>query len=96
MKLRSRLAGALALGMLASAPAPATTFWTNLGSGDWFDATNWNSGVPTLIEPALINNGGTAVADATSGFYPGGGTAAEAGGCPSVTAAFCSHRRRTA
>ncbi|MBX3506279.1 MAG: autotransporter domain-containing protein [Parvibaculum sp.] len=44
--------------VLAAAPAGATD-WTG-AIGDWFDPSNWNSGVPTSGEQANINNGGTA------------------------------------
>jgi len=80
MNSRSSLAAILTLAVLASSPAQAITIWTNPGTGDWFDPSNWNNGVPTAIEPALINNDGTATADAISALYPGGGVPAEAAG----------------
>jgi len=72
MRFPTAFAGTLVLGLLAGSPVTAATVWINLGSGDWFDLLNWDAGVPTSIETTLINNGGTAVADATSIFYPGG------------------------
>jgi hypothetical protein len=39
----------------------ASTYWTNLGSGDWFDGANWSTLVPpTSSDTGFIDNGGTA------------------------------------
>ena len=69
------LSGALAL---ASQAAYAVAIWS-AGAGDWFDASNWSSNVPTGGDDTVIANGGSATADSSSGFYPGGGTPAETG-----------------
>ncbi len=39
------------------------TYWQHEPGtpGDWFDPSNWDNGVPTDIDTALIDNGGTAV-----------------------------------
>jgi hypothetical protein len=38
--------GAAAL-LMGTGLAMAQTYWTNPGAGDWFNAANWTSGVPT-------------------------------------------------
>lgn len=49
---------ALTASVFAAAPAGAAD-WTG-AIGDWFDPSNWNSGVPISGGQANINNGGTA------------------------------------
>ncbi|MDO8287983.1 MAG: autotransporter domain-containing protein [Parvibaculum sp.] len=49
---------ALTASVLLATPVHAAN-WTG-ATGDWFDPTNWNSGVPTSGAQANINNGGTA------------------------------------
>lgn len=43
---------------LAQTPTPTTT-WRD-GTGSWFEATNWDNGVPNSTTAAQLNNGGTA------------------------------------
>ncbi|MEM7222583.1 MAG: PEP-CTERM sorting domain-containing protein [Pseudomonadota bacterium] len=50
--------------LLAPTPSWAITIWQNPAAGDWFDPANWNNGVPTAIEDAFVNNGGTAIGSA--------------------------------
>jgi hypothetical protein len=74
--VRAVLAGALA-GSL-SMPVGAMPIWANAGTGDWFVGGNWDTGfVPTPADDVQVNNGGTAVADSSSGAYPGPGTLSE-------------------
>src|SRR2546423_2467281 len=81
MKTRTLLAAFAAL-FICSVPLHAQTIWID-ATGDWSDSTNWSAGVPTAATDAEINNGGTAVLDASSMFpvgtvknlYLGSGTA---------------------
>jgi hypothetical protein len=55
------------VGMLALAAGVAcggTTSWKTVGSGNWINSGNWDSGVPTSADLALINTNGTAVINA--------------------------------
>lgn len=55
------------VGMLAFAAGVAcggTTSWKTVGSGNWINSGNWDSGVPTSADLALINSNGTAVINA--------------------------------
>lgn len=58
-----------------------TTNFTNPASGSWYDAANWDAGVPVGTGTAVINNGGTAlIADPNQGavgsvILAGGATA---------------------
>src|SRR5262245_9173677 len=46
--------------VLSAAGAHATSFSWNVGSGEWFTATNWTpNGVPGSGDDATIANGGT-------------------------------------
>ncbi|MEM8557565.1 MAG: hypothetical protein AAGG50_07060, partial [Bacteroidota bacterium] len=56
--LRPLLALLLALGP-AVAAQDCTTTWTNASGGDWTDAANWSSGVPTTTDRACVLLGGT-------------------------------------
>src|ERR1700682_4806684 len=49
-----------ALLLLCSVRISFATNWTNTSLGDWFIDTNWDSGVPTAANSALIYNGGIA------------------------------------
>ncbi|RIK63429.1 MAG: hypothetical protein DCC65_15925 [Planctomycetota bacterium] len=52
---------ALVVFLSAASGAPGQVRqWTNPGAGDWFVASNWNTGVPAAGESGFINNGGTA------------------------------------
>ena len=45
----------------------APILWSNPGAGDWFNAGNWNpASVPTNLDDAFIQNGGTATAIGTT------------------------------
>ena len=80
------VAALLACGLSVSAQTPVT--WTGT-TGDFYDATKWNTGAfPTGMDYAFINNGGTATIGATAGNrtlgllhlgYVEGGTAGESG-----------------
>ena len=48
---------------LTAAPASAQTSW-DAGTDDWFDPTKWTNGVPTSTTDTIVNNGGTAQANA--------------------------------
>jgi len=58
------VAGAVAIGvaavLLGASGSVAQTLWSNSGTGDWFNAANWTSGIPTSSKEARIDNGGTA------------------------------------
>ena len=59
------VAALLACGLSASAQTPVT--WTGT-TGDFFDATKWSGGaVPSGLDYAFINNGGTATIGVTAG-----------------------------
>jgi hypothetical protein len=67
--IRAGLGGAFALG-LASAVSPlasgVTVTWSNTGEGAWNVGSNWTGGsVPASGDDSRINNGGTAVIDAS-------------------------------
>lgn len=59
--------GALALFLVAAAPAEAqTSLWTNTGSGNWTTPGNWDTGtIPSATVGADLENGGTAVVTST-------------------------------
>jgi len=60
----SRGWGALCLLLIAVAEDQAraqSTSWTNSGSSSWFEAGNWNNGVPSGSLDAYVDNGGTPV-----------------------------------
>ena len=63
MRLTHCACGAVALFLVAAAPACAqTSTWTNTGSGNWTTPGNWDTGtVPSATVGADIENGGTAV-----------------------------------
>ena len=71
MPTRTMLSCALAIGLsLASTVGHAITIEWDAGTGDWFEPTNWNPaqvpvgfGGGTAGDDALINNGGSALAD---------------------------------
>ncbi len=50
---------------LLSSGAAAQTNWSANGPADFFSVGNWDNGIPTVLDNAFINNGGTATA--TSG-----------------------------
>ncbi len=43
-----------------SLPSPQSIHWTAAGTGDWSNAVNWDVRVPTPIDNAFVDNGGTA------------------------------------
>lgn len=59
----------LATVLPASAAAVVTT-WQNAGQDDWFNAANWDTGVPMSADDAYVTNGGTAVIDGASPLAP--------------------------
>jgi hypothetical protein len=84
----SKLSAAAVLACGLSASAQTLVTWTGT-TGDFFDPTKWSGGaVPSGLDYAVINNGGTATIGATAGNrqfgllhlgYVEGGTAAESG-----------------
>jgi hypothetical protein len=53
------IVAAAALTLLAFPLCAADIYW-NVPSGDWSEPSNWDVGVPTAIDTAWIENGGTA------------------------------------
>src|SRR5947207_7403301 len=64
-----RFAAACAAGIsalsVATAAQAGTATWSG-GSGSWYDASNWTSGVPLESTDVLIDGGKTAVASTVS------------------------------
>lgn len=57
----SRLGVLIAALMCTSGPAVAAAISWNAGTGEWFVAANWDPAlVPTAVDVASVNNGGTA------------------------------------
>src|SRR6266446_10849429 len=57
----------LGLILISGEAAYATSFSWNVGSGDWFTATNWSpNGVPGAADDVVISNGGTCTLDAAA------------------------------
>ena len=52
--------------MLAAAPLGAANYTWVVSSGDWSVASNWNGTLPTSIDYAYVNNGGTAAVSQTN------------------------------
>jgi hypothetical protein len=66
------IAGAILI--LAAPGFAANVTWINPGTGNWVDGPNWNTGAPpnsATADAALIENGGTAVIDATQNVSTG-------------------------
>lgn len=47
------------LTVLTTVPEPQSIHWSNAGTGDWSNSANWDIRVPTLIDNAYVDNGGT-------------------------------------
>ena len=53
--------GAVIVGFATCNQAQAVfTLWTNAGTGDWYNAANWDTGVPTATLDHWVRNDGTA------------------------------------
>ncbi len=64
----SMLLTATAITLIAATANGAVRNWTPPGSSSWFTATNWApSGIPSILDEANINNGGTALATGNPG-----------------------------
>ncbi len=87
-RILSKLSAAAVLACGLSASAQTLVTWTG-STGDFFDPTKWSGGaVPSGLDYAVINNGGTATIGATAGNrqfgllhlgYVEGATVAESG-----------------
>jgi hypothetical protein len=79
---RAALACFLATAAMANSAQAVVVTWTNVGTGNWNDAANWDLGIPGN-DDAQINNGGTAIIDdtqiVTTGFATMGVTTGSSG-----------------
>ena len=65
--MKMKMKGIMAVAVLAATVASAVdwTEWTTTGTGDWFNASNWGSGVPgSSVYPWFVNNGTANIASA--------------------------------
>ena len=50
-----RASSVIALGLVTTTAIPARAQWTGTASSDWFDASNWSTGVPTNATSTRID-----------------------------------------
>lgn len=70
LKCSLALAPCVAIALSLSSIQAATTVWTNPGVGNWDNPANWNNtnapgNIPAAGDDSRVNNGGTAVIDAS-------------------------------
>src|SRR5262245_42590926 len=71
---------AVAVALLGSTSSLALPVFVAPDACDWFDGASWSNGVvPTSTDDPAIGNGAKATASSASPFYPGPGTALQAG-----------------